>query len=67
MPILKIVLSTYCQPSIASSLIIIIESDGPERAPTTGISQYGALLPGTVRQKYHCHTKFPSSSPVWVR
>ena len=24
------------------------ESDGPERAPTTGISQYGAFLPGTV-------------------
>ena len=23
-----------------------LESDGPERAPTTGISQYGALLPG---------------------
>ena len=25
-----------------------VESDGPERAPTTGISQYGALLPGMV-------------------
>ena len=26
----------------------VVESDGPERAPTTRISQYGALLPGTV-------------------
>ena len=26
----------------------VFESDGPERAPTTGTSQYGALLPGTV-------------------
>ena len=25
-----------------------VDSDGPERAPTTGISQYGALLAGTV-------------------
>ena len=43
--------------------------DRPE--PTTGNSQHGALLPGDggirMRQRYHRHPKFPSSSPVRVR
>ena len=38
--------STQC--GCGTSRSSIIESDGPERAPTTGTSQYGALLPGTV-------------------
>ena len=35
-------------PAPRLSLPSVLESDGPERAPTPGISQYGALLPGTV-------------------
>ena len=42
--------------------------DGP---PTTRTIQPGALLPGDsamrMRQRYHCHPKFPRLSPVWVR
>ena len=44
----------------------LIKSDGPERAPTTGASQYG-VPPGDgairMRQRYHCHTKVPRLKP----
>ena len=42
-------------------------SDGPERAPTTGTSQSGALLPGDgairMRQRYHCPCHAPQLKP----